>query len=216
MPDPTPRRARPGEDPRRSAASTTSRVIVRRPRRRLGFWRDTLGLPVELVLPIETDRVTIAFLPVGESKVELVDADRRHDRRRPLPRQQGRGLPPRVLRGRRTSPRRSLRLEFDGMELIDTRAPQGRRGTGRVPPPAVVPRRPRGADRGAGRAGLGQPRLRGRLRRAGRRQVRVAVEQEHRERTALVLVDVRGPECHVGEAGSLREAARGASRSNPR
>ena len=38
----------------------------------LGFWRDMLGLPVELVLPIETDRVTIAFLPVGESKVELV------------------------------------------------------------------------------------------------------------------------------------------------
>ena len=38
----------------------------------LGFWRDTLGLPVELVLPIEQDRVTIAFLPVGESKIELV------------------------------------------------------------------------------------------------------------------------------------------------
>jgi len=38
----------------------------------LGFYRDTLGLPVELVLPIETDGVTIAFLPVGESKVELV------------------------------------------------------------------------------------------------------------------------------------------------
>ena len=31
-----------------------------------------LGLPVELVLPIEHDRVTIAFLAVGESKVELV------------------------------------------------------------------------------------------------------------------------------------------------
>jgi methylmalonyl-CoA epimerase len=38
----------------------------------LSFYRDTLGLPVELVLPIETDGVTIAFLPVGESKVELV------------------------------------------------------------------------------------------------------------------------------------------------
>ena len=38
----------------------------------LGFWRDMLGLPVELVLPIEQDRVTIAFLPVGESKIELV------------------------------------------------------------------------------------------------------------------------------------------------
>ena len=38
----------------------------------LGFWRDMLGLPVELVLPIETDRDTIAFLPVGVSKVERV------------------------------------------------------------------------------------------------------------------------------------------------
>jgi methylmalonyl-CoA epimerase len=47
-------------------------LIVRDLDESLGFWRDTLGLPVELVLPIETDRVTIAFLPVGESKVELV------------------------------------------------------------------------------------------------------------------------------------------------
>jgi methylmalonyl-CoA/ethylmalonyl-CoA epimerase len=47
-------------------------LIVRDLDAALGFWRDTLGLPVELVLPIETDRVTIAFLPVGESKVELV------------------------------------------------------------------------------------------------------------------------------------------------
>lgn len=38
----------------------------------LAFYRDRLGLPVELVLPIESDGVTIAFLPVGESKVELV------------------------------------------------------------------------------------------------------------------------------------------------
>jgi methylmalonyl-CoA/ethylmalonyl-CoA epimerase len=47
-------------------------VIVRDIDDSLGFWRDMLGLPVELVLPIEQDRVTIAFLPVGESKVELV------------------------------------------------------------------------------------------------------------------------------------------------
>jgi methylmalonyl-CoA/ethylmalonyl-CoA epimerase len=38
----------------------------------LGFYRDILGLTVELVLPIPHDRVTIAFLPVGESKLELV------------------------------------------------------------------------------------------------------------------------------------------------
>ena len=48
-------------------------VIVRDIDDSLGFWRDMLGLPVELVLPIEQDRVTIAFLPVGESKIELVE-----------------------------------------------------------------------------------------------------------------------------------------------
>lgn len=47
-------------------------VVVADLDRSLAFWRDLLGLPVELVLPIEHDRVTIAFLPVGESKVELV------------------------------------------------------------------------------------------------------------------------------------------------
>jgi methylmalonyl-CoA/ethylmalonyl-CoA epimerase len=47
-------------------------VIVRDIEESLGFWRDLLGLPVDLVLPIEQDRVTIAFLGVGESKVELV------------------------------------------------------------------------------------------------------------------------------------------------
>lgn len=36
------------------------------------FHRDVLGLELESVLDIETDRVRIAFLGVGESKVELV------------------------------------------------------------------------------------------------------------------------------------------------
>jgi methylmalonyl-CoA epimerase len=47
-------------------------LIVRNIDESLGLWRDMLGLPVELVLPIEHDRVTIAFLGVGESKIELV------------------------------------------------------------------------------------------------------------------------------------------------
>jgi methylmalonyl-CoA/ethylmalonyl-CoA epimerase len=38
----------------------------------LGLWRDTLGLTLETVMDIEHDRVRIAFLAVGESKVELV------------------------------------------------------------------------------------------------------------------------------------------------
>jgi methylmalonyl-CoA epimerase len=47
-------------------------VVVRDLDAALNFYRNQLGLPVELILPIESDGVTIAFLPVGESKVELV------------------------------------------------------------------------------------------------------------------------------------------------
>ena len=47
-------------------------VVVRDIDSALGFYRDALGLPVSLVLPIEHDRVTIAFLDVGDSKIELV------------------------------------------------------------------------------------------------------------------------------------------------
>ena len=39
----------------------------------LGFWRDTLGLELETVMDIPTDRVRIAFLGVGESRIELVE-----------------------------------------------------------------------------------------------------------------------------------------------
>jgi methylmalonyl-CoA epimerase len=58
--------------------STPSRVhhvavVVRDLEAALAFYRDRLGLPVELVLPIESDRVRIAFLPLGESKIELVE-----------------------------------------------------------------------------------------------------------------------------------------------
>ena len=39
----------------------------------LAFWRDRLGLPVELIAPIPSDAVRIGFLTVGESKIELVE-----------------------------------------------------------------------------------------------------------------------------------------------
>ncbi len=38
----------------------------------LGFWRDLLGAPLETIMDIPQDRVRIAFLTVGESKIELV------------------------------------------------------------------------------------------------------------------------------------------------
>jgi methylmalonyl-CoA epimerase len=47
-------------------------IVVRDLEAALGFYRDILALPVETIQPIPGDAVTIAFLPVGESKVELV------------------------------------------------------------------------------------------------------------------------------------------------
>ena len=39
----------------------------------LGIWRDLLGLELETIMDIPSDRVRIAFLGVGESKIELVE-----------------------------------------------------------------------------------------------------------------------------------------------
>jgi methylmalonyl-CoA/ethylmalonyl-CoA epimerase len=48
-------------------------VVVRDMDAALGLYRDVLGLQVATVLPIPSDRVNIAFLPVGEVKIELVE-----------------------------------------------------------------------------------------------------------------------------------------------
>ena len=47
-------------------------VIVRSIEEAVPLYRDRLGLALETILDIESDRVRIAFLGVGESKVELV------------------------------------------------------------------------------------------------------------------------------------------------
>jgi len=93
----------------------------------LGFWRDMLGLPVELVLPIETDAVTIAFLPVGESKIELV-----------MPTDDATGVA-RFLANKGEGfhhvcfevdnlAETLIRLELDGIELIDSAPRKGAEG----------------------------------------------------------------------------------------
>jgi methylmalonyl-CoA epimerase len=48
-------------------------VVVREMGPVLELYRDMLGLELESVLPIPNDRVTIAFLPAGEVKIELVE-----------------------------------------------------------------------------------------------------------------------------------------------
>ena len=47
-------------------------VVVRDLEASLGFYRDVLGLPLDMVQDIVSDHVRIAFLTVGESKIELV------------------------------------------------------------------------------------------------------------------------------------------------
>lgn len=48
-------------------------VVVRDLDAALAFYRDRLRLPLDVVMPIESDGVRIAFLPVGESSIELVE-----------------------------------------------------------------------------------------------------------------------------------------------
>ena len=93
----------------------------------LGFWRDDLGLPVELVQPIETDRVTIAFLPVGESKVELVmPTDDTTGVARFLA-NKGEGFH-HVCFEVANLAEALIRLELDGIELIDSAPRKGAEG----------------------------------------------------------------------------------------
>jgi len=47
-------------------------IVVRSLEDALPMYRDLLGLPLETIMDIESDHVRIAFLGVGESKVELV------------------------------------------------------------------------------------------------------------------------------------------------
>lgn len=93
----------------------------------LGFWRDMLGLPVELVLPIEHDRVTIAFLSVGESKVELVmPTDDTTGVARFLA-SKGEGFHHVCFEVANLS-ETLMRLEMDGLELIDSAPRKGAEG----------------------------------------------------------------------------------------
>jgi methylmalonyl-CoA/ethylmalonyl-CoA epimerase len=102
-------------------------LIVRDLDEALVFWRDTLGLPVELVLPIETDRVTIAFLPVGESKVELVvPTDDTTGVARFLA-TKGEGFH-HVCFEVENLAETLTRLELDGLEMIDTAPRKGAEG----------------------------------------------------------------------------------------
>jgi methylmalonyl-CoA/ethylmalonyl-CoA epimerase len=48
-------------------------LVVRDLTSALGFWRDIMGLSLESIQAIPGDRVRIAFLPVDDTKIELLE-----------------------------------------------------------------------------------------------------------------------------------------------
>lgn len=48
-------------------------IVVRDMDKALAVYRDQLHIPLDVLLPMPSDGVRIAFLPVGESNVELVE-----------------------------------------------------------------------------------------------------------------------------------------------
>jgi methylmalonyl-CoA/ethylmalonyl-CoA epimerase len=93
----------------------------------LGLWRDALGLGLETVMDIPSDRVRIAFLGVGESKIELVEPTDDTTGVARFLASKGEGFH-HVCFEVDNLAETLLRLEIDGIELIDTAPRRGAEG----------------------------------------------------------------------------------------
>jgi len=93
----------------------------------LGLWRDALGLELEMVTDIDYDRVRIAFLGVGESKVELVQPTDDTTGVARFLASKGEGFH-HVCFEVPNLAETLLRLEIDGVELIDSAPRRGAEG----------------------------------------------------------------------------------------
>ena len=93
----------------------------------LGLWRDALGLEFETVMDIPSDRVRIAFLGVGESKVELVQPTDGTTGVARFLADKGEGFH-HVCFEVANLAETLLRLEIDGIELIDSAPRRGAEG----------------------------------------------------------------------------------------
>ena len=102
-------------------------LIVRSIDDALGLWRDALHLELETVMDIESDRVRIAFLGVGESKVELVEPTDDTTGVARFLASKGEGFH-HVCFEVPNLAETLLRLEIGGLELIDTSPRHGAEG----------------------------------------------------------------------------------------
>jgi methylmalonyl-CoA/ethylmalonyl-CoA epimerase len=93
----------------------------------VAFWRDALGLELEVVQEMADDRVRIAFLPIGESKIELVEPTDDSTGVARFLAKNGEGFH-HVCFEVANLAETLLRLEIDGIELIDTAPRKGAEG----------------------------------------------------------------------------------------
>ena len=102
-------------------------LIVRSIEDALTLWRDMLGLELETVMDIPDDRVRIAFLAVGESKIELVEPTDETTGVARFLAAKGEGFH-HVCFEVANLAETLLKLEISGLELIDTSPRRGAEG----------------------------------------------------------------------------------------
>jgi methylmalonyl-CoA/ethylmalonyl-CoA epimerase len=102
-------------------------LVVRAIDPALTFWRDSLGLDLETVMDIPQDRVRIAFLAVGESKIELVEPTDATTGVARFLESKGEGFH-HVCFEVANLAETLIRLELDGLELIDSAPRHGAEG----------------------------------------------------------------------------------------
>jgi methylmalonyl-CoA/ethylmalonyl-CoA epimerase len=102
-------------------------LIVRSIEDSLGLWRDALSLELETVMDIPSDHVRIAFLGVGESKIELVQPTDDSTGVARFLESKGEGFH-HVCFEVPNLAETLLRLEIDGIQLIDTAPRKGAEG----------------------------------------------------------------------------------------
>jgi methylmalonyl-CoA epimerase len=102
-------------------------LIVRSIDASLPVWRDNLGLELETVMDIPTDQVRIAFLGVGESKIELVEPTDDTTGVARFLASKGEGFH-HVCFEVANLAEALIRLELDGLELIDQAPRRGAEG----------------------------------------------------------------------------------------
>ena len=102
-------------------------LIVRSIEDALRLWRDMLGLELESVRDIPDDRVRIAFLAIGESKVELVEPTDDTTGVARFLASKGEGFHHICFEVANLA-ETLLKLEISGLELIDTAPRRGAEG----------------------------------------------------------------------------------------